>query len=147
MSIHMGRSEKSLFHVVCAMTFGVLLVSLWGQNALQHVARRKIPCKTPENASACYWTHGRLSFYNGTPSFRLWKIGTRRILGIYSGPDAEKRDELDNEHPEFPANVERVFNPLSNQIFADFEICPLEPEVAGTMQAACIESAKNLVVK
>jgi hypothetical protein len=39
-----------------------------------------------------------------------------------------------------------VFKPFSNQIFADFEICPLEPEVAGTMQPACIESAKNIVV-
>ena len=67
------------------------------------------------------------------------------MLGIYSGPDAQKRDELDNEHPEFPANVRRLFNPISEQIFADFEICPLEPERPGVMQAACIESAKNIV--
>jgi len=32
-------------------------------------------------------------------------------------------------------------------IFADFEVCPLEPEKLGTMQAACIESAKNIVVE
>ena len=114
--------------------------------APQRASRRKIACKTTENTAVCYWAHGRLSAYNGTPSFRLWKIGTHRILGVYSGPDAGKRDELDNEHPEFPANVRRVFKPFSNQIFADFEICPLEPEVAGTMQASCIESAKNIVV-
>ena len=65
-------------------------------------------------------------------------------MGIYSGPDAEKQDELDNEHPEIPINVRRVFKPFSNQIFADFEICPLEPERLGEMQAACIESAKNI---
>jgi hypothetical protein len=142
----MGRSERALIHVACAIVFGMLLVSSWGQDGPQHVSRRKIACKTPENEGVCYWARGRLNLYNGTPSFRLWKIGTHRILGIYSGPDGEKRDELDNEHPEFPANVSRVFKPLSNQIFADFEICPLEPEATGAMQAACIESAKNIVV-
>lgn len=144
MSIRMGRTERALFHVACAITFGLLLVSSWAEDAPQTIAKRKLPCKTTENAATCYWAHGRLSVYNGTPSFRLWKIGTRRILGIYSGPEAN--DPLDNEHPELPANVRRVFRPFSNQIFADFEICPLEPEEAGTMQSACIESAKNIVV-
>jgi hypothetical protein len=85
----------------------------------------------------------------GTPAFRLWKIGTNRILGIYSGPWAYlHEDELgDNEHPEFPANVKREFSPGNNRIFADFEVCPLEPEKKGWMQAACIESAKNIVVE
>jgi hypothetical protein len=31
-------------------------------------------------------------------------------------------------------------------MFADFEICPLEPEKPQTMQAACIDSAKNIVM-
>jgi len=141
----MGRIEKALFRVASVMIFGVFLMSLWGQDAPQPAARRKIPCKTQENAAACYWAHGRLSVYNGTPSFRLWKIGTHRILGIYSGPDGEKRDLLDNEHPELPAKVERALKPFQNVVFADFEICPLEPAVAGAMQAACIESAKNIV--
>ena len=76
-------------------------------------------------------------------------MGTHRVLGIYSGPSVDRSGE-DNEHPEFPANVERVFdpsNPNNNRIFADFEVCPLEPEKAGTMQAACIEAAKNIAVE
>jgi len=32
-------------------------------------------------------------------------------------------------------------------VYADFEVCPLEPEKPGAMQAACIESAKNIVVE
>lgn len=64
-------------------------------------------------------------------------------MGIYSGPSVD-RYGLDNEAPEFPSNV--VFEPNNNVIFADFEVCPLEPEKAGTMQAACIESAKNITV-
>lgn len=119
-------------------------ISTEGRKAKPIAHGRKIACKTTENSATCYWVHGRLSAYNGTPSFRLWKIGTHRILGIYSGPDAN--DPLDNEHPELPANVNRVFKPFSNQVFADFEICPLEPEHRGEMQDACIESAKNIVV-
>src|SRR5215469_13253364 len=108
---------------------------------------QKVSCKTSSNVVSCYWTHGRLAFYNGAPSFRLWKTGTHRLLGIHSGPGAEKLDPLDNEHPVLPENVRQVYDPLRTVIFADFEICPLEPEHPGRMQAACIESAKNLVLK
>jgi hypothetical protein len=83
---------------------------------------------------------------NGTPAYRLWKIGTTRLLGIYSGPSVD-RWGLDNEAPEFPSNVERNLDSYKNVIFADFEVCPLEPEKPEAMQAACIEDAKNLFVE
>jgi hypothetical protein len=109
--------------------------------------RRKIACKTTSNASSCYWTHGRLAFYNGTPAYRLWKIGTHRLLGIYSGPSVDRENSLDNEGPEFPQNVEAILPPpFEGAVFGDFEVCPLEPEEPGVMQAACIESAKNLAL-
>jgi hypothetical protein len=120
--------------------------------------KREIPCKTPANVASCYWTHGRLSIYNGTPSYRLWKIGTHRLLGIYSGPAVyagplASRYPLDNESPEFPANLtQEAWKGMSASqiwpvVYADFEVCPLEPEKPGVMQAACIESAKNLFVE
>ena len=129
------------------ITMPLLLIVIlgWSAGTATGRSKRRIPCKTPTNTSSCYWTHGRLSFYNGTPAFRLWKIGTHRLLGIYSGPSVD-RYSLDNENPELPSNVERRFEPYS-QIFADFEVCPLEPETPGAMQAACIESAKNIVVE
>lgn len=107
--------------------------------------KRHIPCRTPQNANSCYWTHGRIGYYNGTPAIRLWKIGTNRLLGIYSGPSVD-RFGLDNENPQLPPNVADKFDPTKNQIFGDFEVCPLEPERQGAMQAACVESAKNVVV-
>jgi hypothetical protein len=112
-------------------------------------AKRRIPCRVPANSSSCYWTHGRLSFYSGTPSFRLWKIGTHRVLGIYSGPSVDLYG-LDNESPEFPPSIYSAFAlsehtpPYDVRIFGDFEVCPLEPETAGKMQAACIESADKI---
>jgi hypothetical protein len=94
---------------------------------------------------------------NGNPSYRLWKIGTHRLLGIYSGPVAfnsrwESKYALDNEGPQLPSNVDealwrKVTGPWPNVIFADFEVCPLDREKPEVMQSACIESAKNLVVK
>lgn len=108
-------------------------------------SHRKIACKVPANADSCYWVHGRLAAYNGAPSFRLWKIGTHRLLGIYSGPKV--RDAGDNEHPEFPHSIEGRLKPFDTSIVADFEVCPLEEEKPNTMQAACIESAKNIVVQ
>jgi hypothetical protein len=109
---------------------------------------RKIPCKTEANAKSCYWTHGRLMLHEGTPSFRLWKIGTHRMLAIWSGPSVDyEGGAADNEHSEFPANIRRVFRPSKNGIFADFDVCPLESETPNVMQAACIESAKNIFIE
>jgi hypothetical protein len=75
----------------------ILLCALGAEAVPQKTAPRKIPCKTPEIAASCYWTHGRLALYNGNPGWRLWKIGTKRILGVYSGPDSERYDPLDND--------------------------------------------------
>jgi hypothetical protein len=75
-------------------------------------------------------------------------VGTKRILAVYSGPSRfPPRTDEDSELPEFPASVDRVFRPPDNHIFGDFELCPLEPERKGEMQAVCIESAKNIFVE
>jgi hypothetical protein len=106
--------------------------------------KRKIICKTPGNATSCYWTHGRLVNYNGTPTLRLWKIGTKRILAIHSGPGYKRGDDEENSNPEVPTNVDRAFKTDLTRVYADFEICPLEPERPGEMQRVCIESARNI---
>ena len=125
----------------------IAILPLGAQGFLQNPPKRRIPCKTPENAALCYWTRGRLQEHEGTPAYRLWKIGTHHVLGIYSGPGATKSNTLDNEDPEFPANVRTAMKSGVVQVFADFEVCPLEPERRGSMQSACIESGKKLFVK
>jgi hypothetical protein len=134
----------------CRVWVTVLIVScgagLTAAGAPQRDGKRKIPCKTVQNAATCYWTHGRLANYDGTPTLRLWKIGTKRILAIHSGPGFKRGDNQENENPEVPPNVDRAFKSIGTGVFGDFEVCPLEPEHPGVMQSACIESAKNLVV-
>ena len=72
-----------------AVVSAVLVIIPSAIEAAAPTQARQIQCKTQANASSCYWTRGRLSFYNGTPSFRLWKIGTHRLIGIYSGPSVD----------------------------------------------------------
>src|SRR5271156_1788729 len=113
----------------------------------QDAKKRKVACKTTENAKTYYWTHGRLSRYNGGgPNFRLWKTGTHRLLGIDSGPGAGPFNGglPDEDDVELPANLMKLdFTKAS--VFGDFEVCPLAPEKEEHMQPACIESAKNVV--
>jgi len=131
-------------------------------NATANGDNRKIPCKTPENASLCYWARGRLSIYNGDPSDRIWKTGTRRVLGVFNGPSHfPPRSDDDVESPELPANLDRTYESDHwrwkrskgdayyefPDIFADFEVCPLEPERKGAMQAVCVESAKKIFTR
>ena len=72
-----------------ALLPGLFVALLCASNCIpQRPAERSIPCKTPAIAGSCYWTRGRLRVGNGTPSYRLWKMGTKRVLGIYSGSAA-----------------------------------------------------------
>src|SRR5256885_9747185 len=46
-------------------------------------------CSTrPDLNGKCFNVHGRLSVYNGTPSIRLWPIGSKRLLGVLDPTDA-----------------------------------------------------------
>ncbi len=125
-------------------------------------AGRKIPCKTPENASLCYWAHGRLSFYSVNFTWLLWKIGTHRLLKICDEPTyLSMQGTGDCADPDFPPNLERIYDADRHQwkrggghgdyyppdVFGDFAICPLEPEREGERQYACVESAKITFVQ
>ena len=80
----------------------------------------------------------------------MWKIGTKRLLGIFSGPSvSHDRLSPDQEGPELPANVEKTWKPTLgvSPLYGDFEVCPLAPEHPGAIQPVCVESAKNLFVE
>jgi hypothetical protein len=87
-------------------------------------------CKAdPDLAAQCFTVHGRLDFYNGGPTTRIWVIGTHHILGVY--------DEI------VPENVSGKLD-WNKDVFADFLVCPFARENQGHMQPVCIESAKNI---
>ena len=82
----------------------------------------------------CFVVHGRLSVWNGNPSLRIWPIGTKRMLGV-------------SDSFKLPEEMETRMGHFDDEVYADFEVCPLRKEKPRTMQDVCVESAKNIVKK
>jgi hypothetical protein len=99
------------------------------------------PCRThPDLVGRCRTVHGRLSVWNGTPSLRIWIVGTRRILGVSEWRMAEMERDL------LPANVWAAFgdDPPGRQLFGDFLVCPFARERPRRMQMVCVARATRL---
>ena len=90
----------------------------------------------------CFRLHGRAFFSNGTPSLRIWHLGTNRILGVTSRPQAD-----DAEDPIAPANLLNALGGFDHFVFGDFQVCPFTPKRQGHMQMVCVERAENLAIK
>ncbi len=93
-------------------------------------------------AGKCFIVHGRLSVYNGTPSIRLWPVGSRRMLGII-----DPKDVSNASGPSVLPEAVRTKLDADKDVFGDFLVCPLSPRRTGRMQTVCIESGKNLRVQ
>jgi len=94
-------------------------------------------CKgNPAVIGKCFRVRGRLRAYNGNPTFRIWPIGTKRLLGVTGARPGEE--------PILPKDLHCGFD---CDVFADFEVCPFSESKPGVMQRTCIESADNRVIK
>jgi len=117
--------------------------------AVIRAAEQGPPCeKRPDLVGACFVVHGRLSFYNGNPSFRIWRIGTKRILGVSDWQIiGDESAELANLR--LPPDIQKRLQSdiFRTDIFGDFTVCPLSVERPGWMQDICIAHAENLVAK
>jgi hypothetical protein len=104
---------------------------------------------TPLQAQAgegppCAVVHGRLFIANGTPSIRIWKVGTRRILGVVS-PHTH-----DSEGPDVvPNNVWNMIEgpDAGQELYGDFKVCPITPPHRGWMQLVTLASGEHLVLR
>jgi hypothetical protein len=89
-------------------------------------------CKSdPKVVAACFTVHGKMYNANGGSVARIWKIGTKRVLGV-------TRDLPENPESYRGSDFDDV-------LYGDFLVCPYTKEQAGVMQPVCVESAKNLV--
>jgi hypothetical protein len=86
----------------------------------------------PALVGKCFTIHGRLRAYNGNPTFRIWRLGTDRLIGVTG---AEPGDD-----PIMPENLACGF---SCDVFADFLLCPFSESKPGVMQRTCIEAVSN----
>jgi len=85
-------------------------------------------------AAACFTHHGRLSSQNGI-AYKIWLIGTTRVVGLV------------NEPPPFLDKYLDMTSPDHSYVYGDFEICPVEPGIPGHLQRACVTAAEKLVVQ
>ena len=89
-----------------------------------------------KTAEACYQVRGRLSYWNGAPSTRIWVVGTHRLLGV--------RDE----DAELPANVNKLLTGhFGDEVYGDYLVCPFTLYRAGQMQIVQVKSATHLVYR
>lgn len=94
-----------------------------------------------ELVEACFRVHGRAYFSNGTPSLRIWHLGTRDVLGVTQHAHAD-----DAEEPIAPRNLIDALDGFDHFVYGDFEVCPFTKKKRGEMQMVCVESATKLVV-
>jgi hypothetical protein len=91
-------------------------------------------CKSdPDIVDACFTVHGRMSAWNGSPTLRIWRAGTNRILG-------------DHDDWPLPEALARQMD-WEVEAWGDFEVCPFTKEKPGVMQMVCVESATNVTYK
>jgi hypothetical protein len=95
----------------------------------------------PRLSGQCFDLRGRLSFYNGTPSLRIWPVESHRLLGISEG-----RFALPGFSNIPPGLVDKLAG-FDNDLFADFRLCPFTDDQPGVMRFVCVEAANNSVVR
>ena len=106
-----------------------LVVATFGS----HCAAQNATCKSNRRViGKCFTVRGRLNYWNGTPSTRIWIVGTHRVLG------------LPGEDLDLPSNVKIHLRDFSDEIYANFEVCPFDKYRKGEMQMVCVKSASNV---
>jgi hypothetical protein len=92
-------------------------------------------------AEDCRWVEGRLSAYNGSPTFRIWPKGTKRLLGVVSRSGASDGADL------LPPKVSRMGPSFDRDLWGSFRVCPRMPERAGWMRMIVVTDARHLTAR
>ena len=120
--------------------FAILLCMVLA-TASSAIAPDDRPCsKHPKLVGNCFSVRGRLSVYNGAPALRIWKVGTKRMLGV-----SEQRFAVAG-YRNVPENVRSQID-QDKALFGDYLVCPFTKPKENEMQMVCIEKVTNLVVK
>ena len=89
-------------------------------------------CKTnPNLVGKCFSVRGRMNYWNGTPSTRIWVIGTHHIL------------DLPCEDSGLPPDIRTHFQEFEDEVTGVFEVCPFSKYRRGEMQSVCVESVSG----
>jgi hypothetical protein len=97
----------------------------------------------PYAKAPCFEVRGILQGSNGVPAVRLWRSGTKRVLGVVGGDGDPAADGLIPEP--LHAQMTTATPGWLRSVDADFRVCPLAAEKAGWMQPVCIVGATHVV--
>ena len=111
--------------------------------ALATAAQAAPDCRVSQLArQPCFSVRGRLSGWNGAPTFRLRPRGSRRLLGVVGGDgDPASPSALT------PALRAAMTPPAPGDLLpvtATFRVCPLAPDRPGRMRPVCIAAATGV---
>jgi hypothetical protein len=87
----------------------------------------------------CYTVHGEMYAANGSPSVRIWIVGTKRILGVH--------EDMDPGDCPLPAHLDSLVAVQDQLVYADFVVRPVTPEHLGWMRMVCVASARRIVTR
>lgn len=79
----------------------------------------------------CFSFRGRAQFFNGNPSLRIWRVGTKSYIGV-----------SDYRCGALPTAFEKEMKTFGDIVYGDFTVCPLSKFKKGEMQFACIRDVK-----
>ena len=117
------------------------LILIFAATCSSEEAINKKSCKEhPMLSGPCFKVRGRMSFYNGNPTVRIWLPGTKRMLGISQG-----RFYL-QDYVNVPEELVRRLS-WETAMFANFTVCPFTDDRPGEMRMICVESAENISIK
>src|ERR1700722_7567570 len=101
-----------------------LILGLWPSASFAETCKDE-----PGLVGDCYAAHGRLRFYNGTPSARIWLFREKRMLGIHD-------DKL-------PSTIV-PYADMNTEITGDFLVCPFTQQKPHTMQMVCVQDVAHM---
>jgi hypothetical protein len=117
----------------------ILAITIGGFSRAATDAPETKSCRShPGLVGPCFTVHGRMGLYEGTPSVRIWRVGSTRILGV-------------SEQRFLVAGVSNIPEALVSQLtpnswlFGDFDVCPFTESTPGEMQLICVESVTKPV--
>ncbi len=132
---------QRIFVSVMALAQVIALCAKASAGDIHDVCKPHAVCAdNPKLVGGCFTFRGVFKLYNGNPTFRIFRTGTGRILGV-----------LCDEDPIIPPNLAPWINDPTNAQWdrdfrGDFEVCPFTKSKPGVMQFVCIEKVTNLSV-
>ncbi len=95
-------------------------------------------CKSsPKVVGKCMTFYGPLAVYSGSPSLRIWPVGTKQLYGL-------RGTGADPENVALPEKLRELLAAKPSEVNGKWEVCPLEAERPNQLRIVCLESASEL---